>query len=282
MVFVILKNNIIYTICNNIDNVYNNILTYVRIILEYNNNINFFDNLNIIEYNDGYPVNTYRIDKQLNLFDQNNKIINIVNLTILNIKDNILKLLNENIESDLFIHLPSNIINNISEHNIYIKSNNNIDFIKKEIELNKEKLEKINNNYENKLNNYLQHKHKLGLLQEELKIKKEKENENFRKFQVANQTYDIIIDEINNNIRDSTDIPELFKYEFNLLKIINNEYNNLSEKEKYNKYIEIKNSILPTNTNIVSDYDNMFLENPIYKDNCLSNNSNDSDDDDDD
>ena len=58
MIFIIIKNDNILNVCETFDNVYHNILSYIRIILYCDKNkMDFFNDLKIIEYINGYPNN---------------------------------------------------------------------------------------------------------------------------------------------------------------------------------------------------------------------------------
>ena len=66
MVFIIIKNNNILTTCETLDNVYHTLLTYCRIILYCDKNrIDYFKDLQIIEYINGSPNMLYHINTNL-------------------------------------------------------------------------------------------------------------------------------------------------------------------------------------------------------------------------
>ena len=187
MIFIIMKNDNILNISETLDNLYHNILSYIMIILYCGKDkLDFFNDLKIIEYNNNYPSNSYRIDTDtfyLYSIDNNKILINNPTLEksrieLLN-KFNLLTTNAELIESEINLFLPLNSINNINSSdnmNIYIKSNNKtkedeILLLKQKIELEKQKLEEQNNNYDKILTKFLEDKHQIGLIESKLKIK---------------------------------------------------------------------------------------------------------------
>ena len=130
MVFIIIKNDNILTVCENLDVLYHNILSYARIILYCDKNkINFFQNLKIIEYQSGCPINSYHIDSNnLDLYDENNNKITINNSTINMNKVELEILFKKDVESEINMFIPLD-LNESDETSInpdiYVKSNYN-------------------------------------------------------------------------------------------------------------------------------------------------------------
>lgn len=271
MVFIVLKNDNILSVCDNIESVYYNILTYVRIIIYCDKNkIDYIKNLKIIEYSNGYPINSYKIDENnLNIYDENNTKINIKNLTLSRNKVELEVLLKKDIESEINLFIPLDPESSddyiIENDNIYIKQD--INTLKEQIEIEKNKLEKKNENFESKLQKVLDINHELKLYEKEQKIQKEKDEEDRRIFNTNKNIYNTIIEEINNNSRDHDDIPELLKDSFFIFQKLkeNDDYNNMSDSELYHKYIEIKDLFNTKNINIKTNYDNIFDSNVLYK-----------------
>ena len=271
MVFIVLKNDNILSVCDNIESVYYNILTYVRIIIYCDKNkIDYIKNLKIIEYSNGYPINSYKIDENnLNIYDENNTKINIKNLTLSRNKVELEVLLKKDIESEINLFIPLDPESSddyiIENDNIYIKQD--INTLKEQIEIEKNKLEKKNENFESKLQKVLDINHELKLYEKEQKIQKEKDEEDRRIFNTNKNIYNTIIEEINNNSRDHDDIPELLKDSFFIFQKLkeNDDYNNMSDSELYHKYIEIKDLFNTKNINIKTNYDNIFDSNILYK-----------------
>jgi hypothetical protein len=161
-------------------------------------------------------------------------------------------------------------INNQPINNQPINNQSNeeqIKLLKAKIELEKIKLEKNNIIYDQKMNQYLDDKHHVGLIEKELKIKKEKEEEKRRVFNVDKNMYDRLLDEIKNNTRDPEDIPILFKNKFLVFKKLNenNDFNGLIESEQYEKYNEIEKELNLEKTNINTSYTDMFASDQIYR-----------------
>lgn len=271
MVFIVLKNDNILTVCDSIESVYHNILTYVRIIIHCDKNkIDYIKNLKIIEYSNCCPINSYKIDENnLNIYDENKTKIDIKNLTLSRQKVELEVLLKKDIESEINLFIPldpdSSDDYKIENDNIYIKQD--INSLKEQIELEKIKLEKKNEIFESKLQKVLDINHELKLYEKEQKLQKEKEEEEKRIFNTNKNIFNCIINEINDGIRDPDDIPELLKNNFIVFQKLKeeNDYVNMTESEEYNKYIEIKNSLNLQNTNIKTNYDGMFDSNAIYK-----------------
>ena len=304
------------SIYKNLYTVYNIILDYIDIIINWDNKLNYLDNLKIYYLKKNIIIDIYTLDKEFNLINSNNDIVNINNnilnsyrLKLLNSfrispKVNYNKIINKEIiqESEINMFLPINENYCISESyedintNIYIKPKNInkeeildlINHLKNKIENEKIKLKDINKKYENKLDSYLESKHKLGLLEMKEKKKLEKEEENRKVFKVDKKIYNIFKQEINDNVRDPDDIPEIFINKFLIFKkldelninkekqidsaILNELNESPSYSEEYYEFKKLKN-ILNINFNISSTFDNMFDDNNnIY--NKLSNNFN--------
>ena len=305
MVFIISKNDNILTVCDTIENVYNNILTYARIILYCNKNkIDYLKDLKIIKFDNGYPNNSYKIDlKTLDLYDEGNNKIPIYNHIISRNKVELEVLLKKDIcESEINLFIPLDDINSSDNYelenpNIYIKENtniqpiqqiqsmrliedqeddnknkkqineNDIEILKAKIELEKIRLNKNNVKYESRFNNFLKIKHQVGLMEKELKLKKEKEEENMRIFSVDKNTFNTILNEIINNERDPDDIPDIFKDKFKIFQKLKSEteYLYLTQSEEYDKYNEIKNLMNIGKSKLITKYDGMFGNDTIYK-----------------
>ena len=359
MVFIIIKNDNILTVCDSIEQSYHHILTYIRVILYSDkktsfNGFNFLSDLKILEYLNGCPKNSFKIDfKTLDLYDENNNKIFINNLSLQKQKVELEVLLKKDVESEVNLFIPindlfsdqtthdelndfyikntstqlitlqeqpsnvqsseqslniqnQNLIKNLlinktnktnnpklfmsvlnNEDQIQQKNNKqtkedieiSIKMIKAKIELEKIKLDKNNINYDLKLNHFLENKHQYGLLELELKNKKEKEEENIRIFKVDKHTYNCIIKEIEEKTRDNDDIPEMLIIKYKIFEKLRLENKNLTESEEYKKYNEIKNTInykITKSTN----YDGIFTNNQIYDKLCndlqtIDNNNND-------
>ena len=279
-----MNNNNILNICKTTDNIYHNIFNYIKILIYCNKNkMNYLKELKIYSYDDSTPINLLTIDNNLNLIDYLGFIIPINSIILSKTRIELINQLNNkfNEESDINICLPiDECITDFScddiNTNIYIKPKNieelneKIKLLKENIENEKNILEENNKKYENKLDSYLECKHKLGLLEIKDKNNKEKEEENRKVFNVDKNVYNIFIEEINNNTRDEDDIPEIFYQKYLIFNKLKEEISDsISETEEYKKYNEIKNNI--SKIDLESKFDEMFIENNnIY--NRLSNN----------
>lgn len=266
MIFIVIKNNNILNICDTLDNLYHNLLSYIRIILYCTKDkLDFFNDLQILEYNNNIPVNSYKIDTtNFYLYSINNK-ITINNPILENCRIELLEKLN-NTESEINLFLPLNTNNiNSSDMNIYIKSNNKtkedeILLLKQKIELEKQKLEEHNNKYDKILTKFLEDKHQIGLIETKLKIKLEREEEKKRIFKSDLYIYNCLIQEIDMQTRDKDDIPDIFKNKFIIIQKLYEDENFISndESEQYIKYVNTSNEMNLTNKFIKTKYDDMF------------------------
>jgi len=297
-----MKNDNILNMSETLENLYSNLLSYIRIILYCDKDkLNFFNDLKIVEYTNNYPSNSFKIDTNtFQLYTINNVKIIINNPTLENSRIELLQKLNNNmsdklIESEINLFLPLNSINNINSSdnmNIYIKSNNKtkedeIILLKQKIELEKQKLEEKNNNYDKILTKYLEDKHQIGLIESKLKIKLEREEEKKRIFKSDLNIYNCLITEIQNQTRDNDDIPIIFKNKFIIIQKLYEDENFISydDSEQYSKYIQTSKEMNLSNQFIKTKYDDMF-DNVSYNNSDISdtetensnNNENDSED----
>lgn len=289
MVFIINKNDIILTTCETLDNVYHNILTYIRIAIYCNKNkIDYFDDLQIVEYQYGTPINSYYINTStLYIYDENNVLIPIGSNTIKRTKMELELLLKKDVESEIKLFLPVDINTESSYHleeDIYIKQktkeelNSEIELLKKKIENEKKTLDEQNSKFDKTMDQYLELKHNISLVEIEKKNKKEKEEEKLRIFKADNEIYNKLYDEIyDKNIRLETDIPIMFINKFKIFQKINQDYNDLSDTEKYRKYNELKSEY--HTIDIENSFSNIFSGEDIYGrlKNNLSDNVSDDD-----
>lgn len=171
-----------------------------------------------------------------------------------------------------------------------------INRLRAKIELEKENIDTKNIKYEEQMNEFLDSKHKCSLLEIEHKKKKEKHDNDLRKFKVDKNTFNIFMNEISEKKRDIDNIPIDFKTNFIIFQKLkqDGEYSHLDDEDEFKKYVEIKQSITEKDTKSTM-YDGMFADNIIYdkilekiKDNnsiintddCISDNEHESDDDD--
>ena len=288
MVFIINKNDIILTTCESLDNVYHNILSYIRIAIYCDKNkIDYFDDLQIVEYQYGTPINSYYINTNtLDIYDENNVLIGIKSNTIKRTKMELELLLKKDVESEIQLFLPVDLDTESSYHledNIYIKQkskeelNNEIELLKKKIENERKKVDEQNSKFDKTMDQYLELKHNISLVEIDKKNKKEKEEEKLRIFKADNEIYNKLYDEIyDKNIRSETDIPIMFISKFKIFQKINQDYNDLSDTEKYKKYNELKSEY--HTVDIENSFSNIFSGEDIYG--KLKNNLSDNDSDD--
>lgn len=274
MVFIINKNDIILTTCETFDNVYHNILTYVRIAIYCDRNkINYFDDLQIVEYQYGTPINSYYINTNtLDIYDENDVLMPIKSTIIKRNKMELELLLKKDAESEIKLFLPVDLNTESSYHlqdDIYIKQkskqqlNDEIELLKKKIENEKKKLDEQNNKFDKTMDQYLELKHNISSVEIEKKNKKEKDEEKLRIFKADNEIYNKLYDEIyDKNIRSETDIPIMFINKFKIFQKINQDYNDLSDTEKYKKYNELKTEY--QTVDIDNSFSNIFSGGDIY------------------
>ena len=166
-----------------------------------------------------------------------------------------------------------------------LEENNKIKILQAKIELEKIKLEKNNTIYDQKMDKYLETKHQAGLIEKEIKLKKEREEEKRRVFNVDKNLFNRLIKEINDQTRDINDIPILFKNKFIIFQKLIAEYSKekLNESEEYEKYNEIEKNLNLKNIELNTTYNNIFGNNSVYSkiyNNLKHINNSDSEDDD--
>jgi len=293
MIFIITKNDIILNISKSIDNVYYIILSYIRLLVDLGKEqLNILDDLKITEYVNNCPTNSFKIDiNTFNILDMNNIKIKINNLILENSRIELLEKINNteinvfipldsinNMDTDMGIYIRSNTVNKEKEQDIKIKEDEILK-LKQKIELEKQKLEEKNNNYDKLLTKLLEDKHKSGLIESRLKIKKEREDEKKRIFKADQIIYNCIIDEIKNQTRDQDDIPDLFYNKFIIIKKLyeDENYINYDDLEQFEKYVQLVKDMNLNNQLIKTKYDDMF-DNIIYNnsENSESENENDT------
>lgn len=293
MVFILTKNDNILTTCDNLDNVYYNILTYTKIILYCDKTkIDYFNDVKIVEYSNGYPINSYQINSNtLDLYNEKNEIVVIQNNILNKDKVELESLLKKDpVESDVNVFIPINkpkTINNaiLSQMNkrkpvfkpVIMKKEetpqiedqqkklDEIRELKEKIEQEKNKLNNINANYDKKMNNYLETKRQCGLSEFELKKQKERMEQNRRIYISDKHVYRMLCKEIEKGTRDETDIPEIFELKFNVFQNFNKRLTDsqLSDSEGYEEYLDILSKLKPlTEKRVPTSYDNLFDDNP--------------------
>ena len=270
MKYIVLHNNYILNISDSIEGLYFNLLAYIKILIDCNySKINYINSILILEINNIIPTNSFTIDiNTFNLIDNAKNIIEINNTELNNIRINLLNSVQKNnqLESEINVFLPIRNSSANINNSIYIKSNtvndnkkNDIIKLTEKIDEERQRLEEKNNNYEKLLNNYLENKHKIGLIEKKLKLKIEKEEEKKRIFDSDLQIYNCLISEINDNSRETGDIPELFKNKFKIFTELHNKYDNYNILEdQYDKFMDMTKELKLVNHHIATNYDDLF------------------------
>jgi hypothetical protein len=270
MKYIVLHNNYILNISDIIESLYFNLLAYIKILIDCNySKINYINSILILEINNNIPTNNFTIDiNTFNLIDNSKNIIVINNTELNNIRINLLNTVQKNnqLESEINVFLPIHNSSDNINNSIYIKSNtvndnkkNDIIKLTEKIDEERQRLEEKNNNYEKLLNNYLENKHKIGLIEKKLKLKIEKEEEKKRIFDSDLQIYNCLISEINDNSREMDDIPELFKNKFKIFIELHKKYDNYNILEdQYDKFMDMTKELKLVNHHIATNYDDLF------------------------
>lgn len=268
MVFILIKDNIIFNTCDSVNALYMLILTYARIILFCDKSkIIFFNDLKIIEYCENIPNNSYRIDiNTLDIFDENGTQLPINNMTIRNIKMELEILLKNNTESDIPIILPPiQTNNNQSEDIINIFDHNEVKkcLLEKDLEIlqakfaaEKIKLEKFDIEHTLKQDKLAELTAEFTMIANKEKIIDDKEIEKKRIFNADRKIYMTITDEIKKKQKKISEVPELFKKKYAIFNKIRLENEEITETEEYIKF----NELFANDTN---NYDEMF-NNSVY------------------
>ena len=240
----------------------------IRIGRKYNNKIDInklnFDHICMQVLNKGIIINTYKLDiKKKKVIDNKKKIY-----------------VNKNNDNNLLMNI-NQLIDQIFEHQVinknittFEKSFNyeNLEDIKKEMELLSHKIKENNNDVETKKkilqedkNKYYEELKRKEDEEKELRVEKEKKEEKERIFRSDISIYRKLLSEINKGERNKDDIPELFVKKFEIFSILE-QYDKLDKDNVYEEYIYLEESIDKDSDtdNNNNDFDNTIENNNIF------------------
>jgi hypothetical protein len=193
------------------------------------NNNNIIKNIKIYKYKNNLIKKIYYVNSKLKLIhqDNNNDDINTVN-------DND----EDNESSEINIFIPNETeINDV-----------NIDDLQEKISLLEKlkqheicKLQDLKEDYVNKEEKYIEEKIKIDNKKLKLKQEQEKWDSIKKKFEADKKLYYLFKQEIEDNVREENDIPELFKDIYPIFEKLDND-GYLNTIQEINKYVELANN----------------------------------------
>jgi hypothetical protein len=229
--YIIKDNNDIIGVYKKLEEAYDFVIFINKYINKKTNINNIIKNIKIYKYKNNTIKNIYYINSKLKLSETQDNLQN--NNNIENI-DNI-----DYESSEINIFIP----NEISE----INDVNMIELKEKIILLEKlknnecEKLQELKKDFIEKEEKYIEDKIKINNKKLKLKQEQEKWDSIKKKFEADKKLYFLFKQEIENNIREIEDIPELFKNIYPVFeKLDNDKY--LNTIQEINKYIELTNN----------------------------------------
>lgn len=228
--YIIKDNNDIIGVYKKLDDAYDFVI-FINNYINKKTNINIIKNIKIFKYKNNTIKNIYYINSKLKLSEtqenlQNNNDNN----------DNI-----DNESSDINIFIPNEIeISEINDVNMF-ELKEKIILLEKIKNNEYDKLQELKKDFINKEEKYTEDKIKINNKKLKLKQEQEKWDSIKKKFEADKKLYFVFKQEIENNIREVEDIPELFKNIYPIFeKLDNDKY--LNTIQEINKYIELTNN----------------------------------------
>jgi hypothetical protein len=227
--YIIKDNNDILGVYKNLNDAYDYII-FLNTYLKKKTNYNIINNIKIYKYKNNIIKDIFYINSKLKLIiydNDNNK----------NNDDN-----NDEL-SEINIFIPNETeIDNDKNNDV------NIDDLKEKINLLEKlkehevnKLQDLREDYINKEEKYIEEKIKIDNKKLKLKQEQEKWDSIKKKFEADKKLYSLFKQEINDNIREEEDIPELFKDIYPIFEKMDNE-GYLNTIQEINKYVELLNN----------------------------------------
>lgn len=228
--YIIKDNNDIIGVYKKLDDAYDFVI-FINNYINKKTNINIIKNIKIFKYKNNTIKNIYYINSKLKLSEtqenlQNNNDNN----------DNI-----DNESSDINIFIPNEIeISEINDVNMF-ELKEKIILLEKIKNNEYDKLQELKKDFISKEEKYTEDKIKINNKKLKLKQEQEKWDSIKKKFEADKKLYFVFKQEIENNIREVEDIPELFKNIYPIFeKLDNDKY--LNTIQEINKYIELTNN----------------------------------------
>ena len=228
--YIIKDNNDIIGVYKKLDEAYDFVVFLNKYINKKTNINNIIKNIKIYKYKNNTIKNIYYINSKLKLSETQDNFQNNNN------NDNI-----ENESSEINIFIPNEIeISEINDVNMY-ELKEKIILLEKLKNNECEKLQELKKDFISKEEKYTEDKIKINNKKLKLKQEQEKWDSIKKKFEADKKLYFLFKQEIENNIREVDDIPELYKNIYPIFeKLDNDKY--LNTIQEINKYVELINN----------------------------------------
>jgi hypothetical protein len=222
--YIIKDNNDIIGVYKKLDEAYDFVI-FINNYINKKTNINIIKNIKIFKYKNNTIKNIYYINSKLKLSE-----------TQENLQNNI-----DNESSEINIFIPNEKeISEINDVNMF-ELKEKIILLEKIKNNEYDKLQELKKDFISKEEKYTEDKIKINNKKLKLKQEQEKCDSIKKKFEADKKLYFVFKQEIENNIREVEDIPELFKNIYPIFeKLDNDKY--LNTIQEINKYIELTNN----------------------------------------
>lgn len=225
--YIIKDNNDIIGVYKKLDDAYDFVI-FINNFINKKTNINVIKNIKIYKYKNNTIKKIYYINSKLKLSETQDNFQNNI--------DNI-----DNESSDINIFIPNEIeVSEINDVNMY-ELKEKIILLEKLKNNECDKLQELKKDFISKEEKYTEDKIKINNKKLKLKQEQEKWDSIKKKFEADKKLYFLFKQEIEDNIREVDDIPELFKNIFPIFeKLDNDKY--LNTIQEINKYVELTNN----------------------------------------
>jgi len=232
--YIIKDNNDILGVYKKLDDAYDFIIFINNYVNKKTNVNNIIKNIKIYKYKYNLIKKIYYINSKLKLIEDIQKeTLEFPSKTIQDNNDN------DNDSSEINIFIP-----NETEININI----NIEDLKEKINLLEKlkqhenyNLQELKENYVNKEEKYIEEKIKIDNKKLKLKQEQERWDSRKKKFEADKKLYYLFKQEIEEEIREKDDIPELFKDIYPIFEKLEND-GYLNTIQEINKFVELTNN----------------------------------------
>jgi hypothetical protein len=244
--YIIKDNNDILGVYKKLDDAYDFIIFINNYVNKKTNVNNIIKNIKIYKYKYNLIKKIYYINSKLKLIEEIQKFHSKT------IQDNIDHDHDNDHDNDHDHDHDNDHDHESSEINIFIPNeteiNINIEDLKEKINLLEKlkqhenyNLQELKENYVNKEEKYIEEKIKIDNKKLKLKQEQEKWDSRKKKFEADKKLYYLFKQEIEEEIREKDDIPELFKDIYPIFeKLVNDGY--LNTIQEINKYVELTNN----------------------------------------
>jgi hypothetical protein len=226
--YIIKDNNDIIGVYKKLDEAYDFVIFINKYVNKKTNINNIIKNIKIYKYKNNTIKNIYYINSKLKLLETQENLQNN--------NDNI-----ENESSEINIFIPNEIeISEINDVNMF-ELKEKIILLEKLKNNECEKLQELKKDFIDKEEKYTEDKIKINNKKLKLKQEQEKWDSIKKKFEADKKLYFVFKQEIEDNIREIEDIPELFTNIYPVFEKLNND-KYLNTIQEINKYIELTNN----------------------------------------